>query len=89
MQLANIHQESNVSVSSTQSVTTPAAPDQVAPASAKLAKARAIDGDYKTPNPMSSHVKDNDGDYKALTASPVAQSSSTVQAALSKLKTGG
>jgi hypothetical protein len=84
-----IHQESHVSIATTQSVTTPAPPHQVAPASATLTKARAVDGDYKTPNPMSSHVKDNDGDYKALTASPVAQSSSTVQAALSKLKTGG
>lgn len=78
-----------MSVSSTPNATAPSVAHRTPPASAALAKARAVDGDYKTPNPMSSHVKDNDGDYKALAASPAAQSSSTVQMSLSKLRTGG
>ena len=59
--------------------------------SAALKQARAVDGDYKAPNAMTSHVKDSDGDYKSLTAvkSTAAQSSSAVQVALSSLVKGG
>jgi hypothetical protein len=38
---------------------------------------------------MSSHVKDGDGDFRPLTASPAARSSPAVQTNLSMLKTGG
>jgi hypothetical protein len=50
--------------------------------------ARGVDGDYKTPGPGRSHVKDADGDYKP-TASAHSAASSAVQAALSGLKLGG
>jgi hypothetical protein len=85
---APVCQESRVS-SSTQSVSTSTASSQIAAATRVSPKTRAIDGDYKTPNVMSSHVKDSDGDYKVVAASPAAQSSSAVQTALSTLKTGG
>ncbi len=58
-----------------------------APAPAKVQ--RAADGDYKVANAQSSQVKDKDGDYKPLAASPAAQSSGKVQSALSILKVGG
>ena len=52
---------------------------------------RAADGDYKVANALSSKVKDNDGDYKPVTAasSAAAQSSSAVQVLLSSLTIGG
>ncbi|MGO9544491.1 MAG: hypothetical protein ACLPPF_06820 [Rhodomicrobium sp.] len=50
--------------------------------------ARAADGDYKTPGPGRSAVKDTDGDYKP-TASVQSKASSAVQTAISTLKLGG
>jgi len=50
---------------------------------------RALDGDFKKPNPLTAQVKDSDGDYKAASSSPAASSSSAVQSALTTLKTGG
>jgi hypothetical protein len=46
-------------------------------------------GQNKTPDAMSSHVKDGDGDYRPLAASPAARSSLAVQTNLSMLKAGG
>jgi hypothetical protein len=76
---------------STASAPTLSTPSAHLSSSAALARARAVDGDYKVANAMTSHVKDSDGDYKPLTAvkSPAAQSSSAVQAALSSLVKGG
>jgi len=53
--------------------------------------ARAADGDYLKPTAASSQARDNDGDYRPLAAasSPAASSSSSVQSALTLLKTGG
>jgi hypothetical protein len=50
--------------------------------------ARAADGDYKTPGPGRSRVKDADGDYKS-TASAHSMASSAIQTAISGLKLGG
>ncbi len=67
-------------------------------ASAPQPYARALDGDYKSPNAQSSQTKDTDGDYKAKatnssasqvkSANPTPASSAT-QAALYSLKFGG
>jgi hypothetical protein len=75
---------------STASTSTPSTPSAHLSASAALAH-RAVDGDYKVANAMTSHVKDSDGDYKPLAAakSPAAQSNSAVQASLSSLVKGG
>ncbi len=63
----------------------------VAASAPQAAPARAADGDYVKPNAQTSQLKDNDGDYKpsAAASSPVASSSTGVQAALTLLKTGG
>ncbi|MGA2792151.1 MAG: hypothetical protein ABSE69_01240 [Roseiarcus sp.] len=73
-----------MSVSAISSAVATASPAPVAASSA-----RALDGDFKKPNPLSAQVKDSDGDYKAASSSPAASSSSAVQSALTTLKTGG
>jgi hypothetical protein len=78
-----------VSVSSVDGAASPPAYPQIASTGSLASKNRAIDGDYRTPIAMSSHVKDGDGDYRRLTASPAARSSPAVQTNLSMLKTGG
>ncbi len=59
------------------------------PATATAAQARAVDGDSKTANAKSAHIKDSDGDYRPLTRSAAAQSSPAVQASQTSLKVGG
>jgi len=49
---------------------------------------RAADGDYMTGGFGRAAIKDTDGDYKPL-ATAQTTSSSSVQAALTSLKTGG
>lgn len=66
------------SLNNQQSIQTPAAQN-----------ARALDGDYKTPGAGRSKVKDADGDYKAISHSPLTASSSAVLAAIANLKSGG
>ncbi len=51
--------------------------------------ARAPDGDYNKRGPLTSQVKDSDGDYKAASSSPAATSSSAVLSALTSLQNGG
>jgi hypothetical protein len=51
--------------------------------------ARAANGDYKKPGPLTSQVKDSDGDYKPSSASAAGSSSNAVLSALNSLKTGG
>jgi hypothetical protein len=60
--------------------TPPAAP-------AVNANAKAPDGDYAARG--SGRVKDSDGDYKPITSASPPPVSSSVQQALSNLKTGG
>ncbi len=52
---------------------------------------RTADGDYKAKGVGRATVKDSDGDYKPTSTAQTAQttSSSSVQAALTSLKTGG
>jgi len=47
---------------------------------------RAADGDYPTPGPGRSAIKDADGDYKPTAAQ---MTSSAVQAAVTDIKLGG
>lgn len=65
---------------------TPAPTPTAAPAASN---AKAADGDYLTKGAGRSAVKDSDGDYKPTQSSPAATSTSSVQAALTNLKTGG
>jgi len=51
--------------------------------------ARAVGGDFKKPGAQTAQVKDSDGDYKPVSASPAASSSSAVQSALATLQAGG
>ena len=52
---------------------------------------RAADGDRAQASAQTAQTKDNDGDYKPIAAasSPAASSASSVQTALTLLKTGG
>jgi hypothetical protein len=58
---------------------------------AKLATARAADGDYKVRSSLTSQIRDGDEDYKPIAAAnaATAQSSNAVQASLLLLKKGG
>ncbi|MGD0723573.1 MAG: hypothetical protein ABR970_21290 [Roseiarcus sp.] len=59
------------------------------PAPVPAPDARVAGGDYAKANASTSQVKDSDGDYKPVSASPAGSSSSAVQAALNGLQTGG
>ena len=57
----------------------------------QAAATRAADGDRTQAGAQTAQTKDNDGDYKPIAAasSPAASSASSVQTALTLLKTGG
>jgi hypothetical protein len=67
----------------------PAAPSYAPSVPSPASAARAADGDYKVRNAHSAQIKDSDGDYRPLTSSAAAQSSSAVQVSLTSLKAGG
>jgi hypothetical protein len=73
-----------MSVSGIGSAALPVAPTAVASTSV-----RNVTGDYTKPTPLTSQVKDSDGDYKPIATSPAASSSSAVQSALASLQSGG
>jgi hypothetical protein len=76
--------EMRMSVSAISSAASIASPPAVA-----ASGARSLNGDYTKPTPLTSQVKDSDGDYKPTSSSPAASSSSAVLSALTSLQTGG